>query len=317
MSPDLSNQLLWRQNSYRVPAETVRDIHLVASGLFEPEIGGPGIHPPLPEFVTAVGRSVKWPESTGPDRYRRGMYIFLMRTVLYPMLTHLRRTRHERCLLATRKNEHIPMQALTLLNDPVFFECAETLGRDLHRAHGENFDTAADDLFLRTHRAPSHPGRARYPPLGARGLSSFRQKPGARHDCLGSRRQPTSTNSLPVIDPRQFHDLQTRRRFLSRGLGSLALASMLRDDGLLAAESTRAPHFAPKAKRCIYLFMEGGPSQMDLFDPKPKLNELDGQPMPDSLLEGVKFAFTQKENGAPSRQSPHLSKIRRMRDGYV
>jgi hypothetical protein len=87
MSPDLSNQLLWRQNSYRVPAETVRDIHLVASGLFEPEIGGPGIHPPLPEFVTAVGRSVKWPESTGPDRYRRGMYIFLKRTVLYPMLT--------------------------------------------------------------------------------------------------------------------------------------------------------------------------------------------------------------------------------------
>lgn len=98
-----------------------------------------------------------------------------------------------------------------------------------------------------------------------------------------------------MIDPRQLHDLQTRRRFLSRGLGSLALASMLRDDGLLAAESTRAPHFAPKAKRCIYLFMEGGPSQMDLFDPKPKLNELDGQPMPDSLLEGVKFAFTQKE----------------------
>ncbi len=78
-------------------------------------------------------------------------------------------------------------------------------------------------------------------------------------------------------------------------MGSLALASMLRDDGLLAANSTGSPHFAPKAKNCIYLFMEGGPSQMDLFDPKPKLNELDGQPMPDSLLEGVKFAFSKKE----------------------
>ena len=149
MSPDLSNQLLWRQNSYRVPAETVRDIHLVASGLFEPEIGGPGIHPPLPEFVTAVGRSVKWPESTGPDRYRRGMYIFLKRTVLYPMLTTFDAP-DTSVACSRREKTNTPMQALTLLNDPVFFECSETLGRDLHRAHGENFDTAADDLFLRT-----------------------------------------------------------------------------------------------------------------------------------------------------------------------
>ena len=55
-------------------------------------------------------------------------------------------------------------------------------------------------------------------------------------------------------------------------------------------------HFAPKAKRCIYLFMEGGPSQMDLFDHKPKLNELDGQPMPESMLNEIKFAFIQKES---------------------
>jgi len=99
-----------------------------------------------------------------------------------------------------------------------------------------------------------------------------------------------------VIEPSQLHSLASRRRFLSAsGLGTLALASMLRDDGLLAAESFRPPHFAPKAKRCIFFFMEGGPSQMDLFDPKPKLNELDGQPLPDSLIAGVKFAFTQKE----------------------
>ena len=92
----------------------------------------------------------------------------------------------------------------------------------------------------------------------------------------------------------------SRRDFFTStasGLGSVALASMLRDDGLMAASVDKlGSHFAPKAKRCIYLFMEGGPSQMDLFDPKPKLNELDGQPMPDSLLEGVKFAFTQKES---------------------
>ncbi len=105
-----------------------------------------------------------------------------------------------------------------------------------------------------------------------------------------------------MIDPAQFAANASRRRFLQNtasGLGTVALAQLLQDEGLLAAPGsaslTRAPHFAPKAKRCIYLFMEGGPSQMDLFDPKPKLNELDGQPMPESLLEGVKFSFTNKE----------------------
>src|SRR3712207_6885023 len=48
---------------------------------------------------------------------------------------------------------------------------------------------------------------------------------------------------------------------------------------------SRPPHFAPKAKRCIFIFMEGAPSQMDLFDPKPKLNELNGQKLPDSLVK--------------------------------
>ncbi|EDL62196.1 DUF1501 domain-containing protein [Gimesia maris] len=97
----------------------------------------------------------------------------------------------------------------------------------------------------------------------------------------------------------QHNDLiaLNRRRFFATGasgLGTLALASLMKQDGLLGAEQQLA-HFAPRAKRCIYLFMEGGPSQMDLFDPKPRLNELDGQPMPESLLKDIKFAFIQKE----------------------
>jgi hypothetical protein len=91
-----------------------------------------------------------------------------------------------------------------------------------------------------------------------------------------------------------------RRRFFTTGasgLGTLALASLLQDDGVQAADvPPQLAHFAPKAKRCVYLFMEGGPSQMDLFDPKPKLNELDGQPMPESILREIKFAFIQKES---------------------
>lgn len=142
------NTLLWRQNSHRVTAETVRDIHLAASGLLSEKIGGPGIRPPLPEFVTEVGRTVKWPVSEGEDRYRRGMYIFLKRTVLYPMLTAF--DAPDTSLSCSRREQtNTPMQALTLLNDPVFFECAEVLGKELHATHGDNVEAAISELYHR------------------------------------------------------------------------------------------------------------------------------------------------------------------------
>lgn len=117
----------------------------------------------------------------------------------------------------------------------------------------------------------------------------------------------------PDFDPREIVQ-QTRRSFLATsasGIGTLALASMLKQNGLLAATAAgqvsgpvmKAPHFAPKAKNCICIFMEGAPSQMDLFDPKPKLNELHGEKLPDSMLEKVRFAFIQKE-GARIMGSP-------------
>jgi hypothetical protein len=113
----------------------------------------------------------------------------------------------------------------------------------------------------------------------------------------------------------------TRRQFFTStasGLGLLALGSMLQQDGLLAAPTAAAgaepllpkpPHFPPRAKNCIFIFMEGAPSQIDLFDPKPKLNELDGKPLPDSLLEKVRFAFIKKETvrlmGSPRKFARH------------
>ena len=106
----------------------------------------------------------------------------------------------------------------------------------------------------------------------------------------------------PRTSGQHEHALATlnRRRFFATGasgLGTLALASLLQEAGSLAADlAPQRTHFAPKAKRCIYLFMEGGPSQMDLFDAKPKLNELDGQPMPESILREIKFAFIQKDS---------------------
>ncbi|MCC7236133.1 MAG: DUF1501 domain-containing protein [Bryobacterales bacterium] len=82
----------------------------------------------------------------------------------------------------------------------------------------------------------------------------------------------------------------TRRAFFDRlgtGLSGIALASLLAEDGVAAEKrdplAPRPPHHAPKAKSVIWLFMEGGPSHIDLFDPKPRLNELHGQPMPASF----------------------------------
>jgi hypothetical protein len=92
----------------------------------------------------------------------------------------------------------------------------------------------------------------------------------------------------------------TRRTFLGRaatGIGTLALASLLNERA--QADETRSGgvlqklHYQPKAKRVIFLFQSGGPSQIDLFDPKPKLNELTGKPMPESLTTGERVAQLQ------------------------
>ncbi len=92
---------------------------------------------------------------------------------------------------------------------------------------------------------------------------------------------------------------QTRRHFFrdcALGLGSVALTSLLREtqaaDALvLNPMAARKPHFTPRAKNVIYLFMAGGPSQLELFDYKPKLTELNGQPIPEEFVKGKRFAF--------------------------
>ena len=101
------------------------------------------------------------------------------------------------------------------------------------------------------------------------------------------------------MNVRDQHVLAARRRFLTSaasGLGVAALASMLGEDGLLAQEadplSTRPAHFEPKAKSCIFIFLLGGISQVDLFDRKPVLQRLHGERIPDSFREGVRLGQT-------------------------
>lgn len=90
----------------------------------------------------------------------------------------------------------------------------------------------------------------------------------------------------------------TRRHFFQRcgiGLGSMALSSLLARDGLAAPSvnplAPKPPHFEPKAKAVIFLFMAGGPSQFELFEHKPELQKLHGKPIPESFVKGKRFAF--------------------------
>ena len=100
--------------------------------------------------------------------------------------------------------------------------------------------------------------------------------------------------------PNDFQLRSTRRQFFGRsatGIGSLALSSML--------NGSTPPSFAPKAKRIIYLFMQGGPSQLDLFDPKPGLAKRHGEDLPDSVRKGQRITtMTSAQKSLPVAPSP-------------
>lgn len=102
------------------------------------------------------------------------------------------------------------------------------------------------------------------------------------------------------MDQSQLREITRRTLFkeMGYGMGKVALASLLMEGlpGLVSAAppnpmAAKAPHFAAKAKRVIFLFMAGAPSQVDLFDPKPILQQYDGQECPDEILKGERFAF--------------------------
>src|SRR5580700_9511674 len=99
----------------------------------------------------------------------------------------------------------------------------------------------------------------------------------------------------------QYRRIQSRRNFFrscAGGIGTIALANLLGSDGYGATSALdtnplapKPPMFAPKAKNVIFMFMEGGPSQLDLFDPKPELAKWNGKPLPSSLTKDLQLAF--------------------------
>lgn len=98
----------------------------------------------------------------------------------------------------------------------------------------------------------------------------------------------------------EFRALQNRRRFLREvggGVGMLGLGHLLGLEGRSATGplAPKKPHFPATAKNVIFMFMEGAPSQMDLFDPKPELQKISGQTLPESLTSQLRLAFIKKD----------------------
>ncbi|HEU0123321.1 MAG TPA: PSD1 and planctomycete cytochrome C domain-containing protein [Bryobacteraceae bacterium] len=125
---DPGNTLLFRQSRLRLSAELIRDSALQVSELLYPAIGGKSVRPPLPKGVIelAYGTDAGWPESTGRDRYRRGLYIHFQRTVPFPQLMNFDAP-DATVAACKRERSNTPLQALNLLNDPTFVEAAQAV----------------------------------------------------------------------------------------------------------------------------------------------------------------------------------------------
>jgi hypothetical protein len=147
-SIDPDNKLLARQTRLRLGAEVVRDVCLRVSGLLVERVGGPSVFPPQPDGVMKLGQLKReWNVSTGADRYRRGMYTFWWRATPYPALAVF--DAPDAFSVCTRRlRSDTPLQALTLLNDETFVECARALAARVLR-QGPKSETGRLELAFR------------------------------------------------------------------------------------------------------------------------------------------------------------------------
>jgi mono/diheme cytochrome c family protein len=135
---DPLNKLLARQNRLRLDAELIRDAALSASGLLTNELGGPPVTPPQPDGVFDFTQDKKpWKTATDRQRYRRGLYTYLLRSSLYPAMTVF--DFPDPNVTCTRRNRsNTPLQSLTLANDQTFVEFARGLAERILQTDGDD-----------------------------------------------------------------------------------------------------------------------------------------------------------------------------------
>jgi uncharacterized membrane protein len=176
---DPENKLLARGPRFRVEAEMIRDIALAASGLLSPKMYGESVFPPQPAGIwTMIYSSDQWTESTGEDRYRRGIYTFARRTAPYPTFGGFDApSREVSCTRRPRTNT--PLQALTTMNDPQFVEAAGALGVRMLREGSTTGTRAERGLRLVLGRVPEKDEVERLVRLVGEQSAAFAKDPAA------------------------------------------------------------------------------------------------------------------------------------------
>ncbi len=153
---DPDNRLLARGPRFRISAEMVRDQALAVTGLLSDAMYGPSVNPPQPELglKAAFGSETDWKTSDGRDKYRRGIYTSWRRSNPYPSMAAFDAPNREFCTIR-RENTNTPLQALVTLNDPVYIEASQALGRQMEAFDGELAAKVAHGFQACLIRAPS------------------------------------------------------------------------------------------------------------------------------------------------------------------
>ncbi len=192
ITPDLlqrdpKNTLYARGPRHRLEAELIRDNALAIGGLLSRKIGGPSVFPHQPEGVWDIPFNAdRWVMSEGEDRYRRGIYTFWRRSAPYPSFVAFDANSREVCT-ANRPRTNTPLQALVLLNDPVYIEAAQGLAKRMLKASRGSLEQGIQYGFrCCTARMPQPQELDRLQALYHRMLERYRTNPEATRKLVGN-----------------------------------------------------------------------------------------------------------------------------------
>jgi hypothetical protein len=193
---DFDNHLLARQTRVRVDAEVVRDTALEVSGLLVKKFGGPSVKPYEPDGYLAALNFPKreYAASHADDLYRRGVYTYWQRTFLHPSLATFDAPTREECTV-NRVNSNTPLQALVLLNDPIYVEAARVFAQNILEQGGRSLKSRLDWAFLRAlGRQPTQEERRILSELHRKNLVRFRTNQTSAGDLARAGEAPAAPN---------------------------------------------------------------------------------------------------------------------------